>query len=168
MSKPEVVNLKSPRRDRMVGGVDIRDIASCMCLRMRKSSRQLTQIYDAALAPSGLTIGQFGVLAQVYGVQLQSNGPSVKELATRLGMDPTTLNRALKPLLSAGYLQVAADPENWRAKVVSITPAGETKLSAAAPLWQRADRATDSALGEETALVLRGLMDLATSKLSAE
>ena len=60
---------------------DIREVASCTCLRVRKAARTLTRAYDAALAPAGLTIGQFGLLARLYGRRRAANGTPVGELA---------------------------------------------------------------------------------------
>jgi len=37
----------------------------CNCTALRKASRRISQLYDAALAPSGLKITQRAILAQV-------------------------------------------------------------------------------------------------------
>src|SRR5258706_7401117 len=83
---------------RMIGGVDCRDVAGCTCLRLRRAGRMATQIFDAHLQPAGLTIGQFGIMTQIYGSSLSRPPMTMKELSNAIGMDPTTLNRTLKPL----------------------------------------------------------------------
>ena len=78
---------------------NLQEVMGCTCLRVRRASRHITQIYDRALEAVGLTINQFGVLANLYGVDLvRSDGLSIGALSERLGVDPTTLNRILKPL----------------------------------------------------------------------
>src|SRR5262249_31637101 len=76
-----------------------RKIMECTCLRMQRATRLVTQLYDHALGPSGLTVSQFGLLAYLFGAsRAQSNASSIGTIAEWLGMDPTTLNRNLKPL----------------------------------------------------------------------
>lgn len=35
---------------------EIRAIMGCTCLRMRRAARRVTQLYDHALEPAGLTV----------------------------------------------------------------------------------------------------------------
>ena len=81
--------------------IDIRAIAQCSCLRLRRTTRRVTQIYDRLLEPAGLTVNQFGLLARLYGANLRREILPIGTLAERVGMDPTTLNRSLKPLEAA-------------------------------------------------------------------
>ena len=37
----------------------------CTCLRLRKASRRVSQIYDQHLEPFGLTVTQYGVLGHI-------------------------------------------------------------------------------------------------------
>ena len=46
---------------------ELRKIMECTCLRMRRATRLVTQLYDHALGPSGLTVSQFGLLAYLLG-----------------------------------------------------------------------------------------------------
>ena len=76
--------------------------ANCTCFNLRKAARAVTQMYDAALKPSGLRATQFALLSVV-----ESNGPAgITELARALVTDRTTLTRNLKPLLDQELLQV--------------------------------------------------------------
>ena len=101
----------------MTKEVDVREIAQCSCLRLRRISRRMTQIYDRALEPGGLTINQFGMLGRLYGARLRNEILSISALADRLGMDPTTLNRSLRPLEKAGFI---ADRVNKMPLVVAF------------------------------------------------
>jgi len=153
------------RHEPMIGGVDIREVAGCTCLRLRRSARATTQLYDAHLSAAGLTIGQFGVLAQLYGVGIWHDAISIKDLAALIGMDPTTLNRTLKPLEQNGLVSSTADPLDRRARLIMLTRHGKERLAAATPLWQAAQRELRATVGQETALALNGLLELVGHKL---
>src|SRR5882724_8925118 len=90
--------------------LDIREVAQCSCLRFRRVTRRITQIYDRLLEPAGLTVNQFGLLARLYGASLRREVLPISTLAERVGMDPTTLNRSLKPLEKAGFVTNSTDP----------------------------------------------------------
>jgi DNA-binding MarR family transcriptional regulator len=123
----------------MADEIDIREISGCTCLSARRASRRLTQIYDRALEPAGLTVNQFGLLAKLYGASLRGRASlSVGALAERLGMDPTTLNRNLKPLTARGLVAVGVDREDRRARAIRITDKGRARLRKAVPFWRHA------------------------------
>ena len=81
-------------------------------------------------------------------------------------MDPTTLNRNLKPLEAKALVGNAADPADRRVRTVLITEKGQAKLQKAVPFWRRAQAQVEEALGAEAALALNGLLDLSSAKLS--
>jgi DNA-binding MarR family transcriptional regulator len=151
----------------MADQIDIREVSGCTCLSARRAGRQLTQIYDHALKPAGLTVNQFGLLAKLYGASLAGRqGLSIGMLAERLGMDPTTLNRNLKPLAARGLVADGADPEDRRVRAILITSKGLSKLRKAVPFWRGAQARIQEALGVEATLALRSLLDLASAKLA--
>ena len=153
--------LRSP----MIGGLDIREVAGCTCLRLRRSSRTATQLYDAHLAKVGLTIGQFGIMAQLYGVGVFRESVSIRELAALIGMDSTTLVRTLKPLEQHGWIAGEPHPDDRRSRVVRLTDEGRARLAIAAPAWEAAQAQLRATIGETSALALNGLLDLAGQKL---
>jgi DNA-binding MarR family transcriptional regulator len=130
----------------------LREVArACACANLRKAARALTQLFDEALAPSGLRVTQFTLL-----VTSRLMGEStINELAEGMAMDRTTLSRNLKPLLRSGLLEVRPG-EDGRTRLVRLTPAGERALEEAYPLWHGAQRETVSALGEERHEALLG------------
>ena len=153
---------KVPAVDR----ADVQRAAGCACLRLRKTARRMTRHYDAHLAPSGLTIGQFGFLAGLYRAQIDKPGLSLTALAGYAGMDPTTLNRSLKPLAMAGLIDNVPDPHDRRARLVFLTAAGRSKLAEAMPLWQRADAAMTGRIGQDAVAALNRMLDLAHDGLA--
>jgi len=148
--------------------VDVQEIAGCTCLRLRRASRKLTQIYDRLLGTAGLTVNQFGLLAQLYGADVRSVGLSMGTIADRLGLDPTTLNRNLKPLHLHGLVKDAVDAADRRVHIIRITEKGRRTLERAMPFWRQAQAQVSRALGEEAIGALNGLLDQSTEKLHAD
>ena len=157
----------SPPADdgRMIGGVNCREVGGSAGLALRRAGRLATQIYDAHLQPAGLTIGQFGVMTQIYGSSLSGPPLTMKELSDVIGMDPTTLNRTLKPLEVQGLVSTAPDPRDRRARCIQLTASGRERLVRAMPLWRAADDELRGMLGAETTLALNALLALAGEKL---
>ena len=120
------------------------DVTLCTCANLRKTTRVVTQFFDSALKPVGLTPGQFTVLAA-----LAKSGPSRQtQLAEMLAMDRTTLIRNLRPLEKKRF--VAADTTAKRgAKTLTLTAAGADLLDVALPHWQRAQGHIIEALGRQ-------------------
>jgi DNA-binding MarR family transcriptional regulator len=133
---------------------------------LRRITRRVTQLYDRYLEPAGLTVNRFGLLAHLYGASLRGERLAISTLAERVGMDPTTLNRSLKPLESAGFVTNGSDPADQRVRAVLITAQGIAKLSEALPQWRKAQVHIDAALGIDAAVALNGLLELSYAKLS--
>ncbi|MBC7521472.1 MAG: MarR family transcriptional regulator [Sandarakinorhabdus sp.] len=128
---------------------------NCTAAKVRRLARKVTQIYDDALAPHGLTIGQMGLLATLR----RREGVSIGALADRLSADASTVSRLLKPLLSIGYLTLEADPDDRRAKLVRLTQAGHDKRRAAAAGWNAAQASMAGALGGGRLAALHFMLD---------
>ena len=146
---------------------DLQDVMGCTCLRIRRTTRLMTQIYEQSLEGIGLTINQFGLLANLYGVDhFRSTGLSIGALSDRLGTDPTTLNRTLKPLAAKRLVKDGRSPEDARVRIVCITEAGRREFLEAIPLWRRGQTRLESALGTKTKSALNNLLDLCSDALS--
>src|SRR6516162_10092314 len=143
---------------------DFRKIMGCTCMRMRRATRRVTQLYDHALEPSGLTVSQFGLMAYLLGASgAPSSASSIGTIAEFLGMDPTTLNRNLKPLAAKGLVRSSADPADRRVRKVQITDKWQRILLRALPLWREA-RVEKAPEPKETG-TLNGLLDLSAARL---
>lgn len=128
---------------------------ACTNLRLRKLARRVNALYDDALAPAGLTIGQFGLLVQLR----RSRAIGIAALAEILGADASTVSRLLRPLERAGLLAIAPDLADRRAKAVRLTDAGAARIHAARPRWQAAQAQLEAQLGAERHAALRFLLD---------
>lgn len=119
----------------------VRD-AACACSRLRRASRAVTQLYDDAMAPSGLRVTQFSLLRN-----LARDGPvRIGDLAATLLIERTALSRTLDPLVDAGYVAVARG-RDARTRDVSITRAGRAAVAAARAPWKRAQAEVARKLG---------------------
>lgn len=150
----------------MDGLKDLREVMSCPCLRIRRASRHITQLYDHVLAEVGLTANQFGLLAYLFRAATSDRGGlSIGSLAEQAGVDPTTLNRNLKPLEAKGLIADAPDGADSRIRVVSITKKGQMLLQKAFPLWREARKEVEMALGASELSKLNELLDLAATEV---
>lgn len=132
----------------------------CTVYRLRMAARRATRLYDHQLAPSGLGIAQFGVLQIVA----HSDGATLTEIAATLDMDRTTLTRNLAPLLREGLVR-SAPGKDRRSRAVHITPAGETAIAKALPMWRAAQAALREQLGAKSVDTLHELLDAAITRI---
>src|SRR6516164_11367570 len=126
----------------------------CSCTALRKASRRISQLYDAALAPSGLKTTQRAILAQIR----RSEPTTVGSLAEALVMDAGALAHTLKPLGRDGLVSIDIDREDRRNRVVTLTPAGRTRLAESDMLWENAQRGFEAAFGRGKSEALREAM----------
>jgi DNA-binding MarR family transcriptional regulator len=106
----------------------------CVCSTLRRATRAVTAMYDAALAPSGLRITQFSVL-----VVLGRLGPlPVTRLAAEVALDRSTMGRNLDPLERRGLVRIKAGDVDQRERVAHLTAAGERAIETARPHWRAA------------------------------
>ena len=126
----------------------------CNSAALRQAARAVGQMYDQHLAQVGLRGGQFSILAT-----LARGGPlALTALATRVGLDRTTLNRVLKPLVRDGLVQAAASDADRRSKLLQLSPEGERKLAEARVHWEAAQAAFEINYGVREAAQLRGML----------
>jgi len=135
----------------------------CTCFRLRKLSRIVTQRYDRELAPAGLNLNQYSILRRAARTP-----QNVGALAREIGMDRTTLSRDLKPLIAAGWIELASSDEDARAKLVRIKPAGKRVLERAQPLWRKAQDDIDARLGTAAVNALHSQLDRAMARMESQ
>ena len=122
---------------------------TCMCLHVQRAARALARRFDEALKPHGLTNQQFSLLMSLNRPQ----APRMKEVASVLALDRTTLTANLKPLERRGLLTVEPDGEDKRSRRLSLTDAGRRLLVDALPAWCATEEAVEAGLkGEAEAL----------------
>ena len=115
----------------------------CNCTALRKATRRISQLYDTALAPSGLKTTQRAILAQLG----RSEPASVGQLAEALVMDAGALAHTLKPLERDRLIAVTVDPDDRRSRMITLTRQGRAKLAESDALWAKAQAGFEAAFG---------------------
>ena len=118
-------------------------ILPCMCANVRRAARALTQRYDDALRPLGLTITQFTILQALS----LAGEPTQGDLGELLAMDSTTLTRTLAIMSRNGWIgkRYGADRRERRLR---LTRAGESEFNRAVPNWRNAQETLREQLGK--------------------
>lgn len=126
--------------------IHVRD--ACLCLHVQRAARVLARLFDEALKPVGLTNGQFSLL-----MALNRPKPArMRDVATLLAMDRTTLTAALKTLERRGLAKVEIDPDDRRGRLMHLTEPGREALATALPIWERMHGELESGLTNPDAL----------------
>ena len=126
----------------------------CNCFVVRSAARHVTQLYDQFLAPVGLHVTQFSILAK-----LKRLGPmTINGLAKEMVMDRTTLGRNVLPLERDGLVKIEVSAIDGRAKELHLTKAGEKRLQAGHEAWERAQARFDTRFGAKRAADFRAML----------
>jgi DNA-binding MarR family transcriptional regulator len=137
----------------------VADPEICSCSALRQAARHVTKLYDAVLAPVGLGLNQYSILAK-----LDRFGPqSIQELAALQVMDRSTLGHLLRPIEQRGLVMLVADEHDRRSRRVGLTRAGKALMRRARPLWAAAEQRFACAFGGEAAAGLRATLRQVTA-----
>ena len=128
--------------------------APCVCARLRRASRAVTQLYDDALAPAGLRVTQFSLLRMLE----QHGAMTISTLASTLLLDRTAVSRNLDPLIARKLVSVVPGSDA-RTREVTITASGRQATEAAAPHWTKAQVDVASRIGTQRLTALVGLLE---------
>src|ERR1700736_991011 len=102
----------------------------CLCLQSRMTTRAITRRYNAVLAPIGLEVTEFSLLAALH----VGRPSSITELADRLAFEKTTLVRNLKHMAERSLIESAT--QKGRAVKYILTKKDLSLLTQALP-WSR-------------------------------
>lgn len=143
---------------------DVLGRSACTYAALRRATRRLGQIYDEAVAGSGLKSTQVSLLYQIRRLEQ----PTVRQLANELVMDLSALGHTLKPLERDGLVDLHTDTRDRRAKRVHLTAQGEANLDLALSLWRAVHRRSEEILGAQKAAELREMLDWMASQPFAQ
>jgi len=130
----------------------------CNCLSIRRASRAVTQFYDNVVKSSGLTVAQLSLLRH-----LETSKPiTISELAKMMRIDRTTLNRNMKPVIEAGFINVQPGKDS-RTREIILTKTGKDAVVKGWALWREAQESLKEYMGEDDLVKLVQLL----SKLEA-
>ena len=132
----------------------------CTNFKLRQLARRVSQLYDAEVGKAGLKTTQYSLLSHV--LRLGPIRPG--DLAAAMTMDASTLTRNLKPLVAAGWLELAPG-EDGRSRSVRITPTGRDKRAEAQRHWKAAQLQLNQLLGIDAVAALHTLVDQSLERL---
>jgi DNA-binding MarR family transcriptional regulator len=118
------------------------------------------RVIRGALAPTGLTYVQIVLMAGLRDRVADGAAVSQAALAQALGADPMMTSQVLRTLETAGLVKRERNPADTRSRLLSLTPAGKTKLAAALPLVAAVDKDFFDALGRREEKFLKAMRRL--------
>ena len=107
--------------------------SDCMCLSIRKASRNITQAYNEEFKGLGINITQFSVLAILAGTGKQT----ITKVAHQLGSERTTVTRAIAILEKKKLIKIVLGADK-RERLIAISKKGIGILDLARPRWKSA------------------------------
>src|SRR3954451_19880675 len=123
--------------------------AECIAVRVRALNRAITALYDDALRPHGLRVGQLNLLVAVARMGTARPG----DLCRVLQMDKSTLSRDVEVMRRNGWLEEGglggAQPRPLRPSA-----RGHALLEAVGPAWRQAQEKAGALMGGEAAAAL--------------
>ena len=106
----------------------------CAGWNLRQAARRAAQFLEARMAEAGVSLSQFGLLAEIT----TAADDTVGALAERMGLDQSTLSRTLRTLEAEGLVEIAILETDQRKRMVWLTEKGARRLEAALASWRRA------------------------------
>ena len=119
----------------------------CLASRTRRLDRLMARIYDGALRGQGLTGPQLEML-----VAIELGGPTTAAwVGRRLELEKSTVSRNLVRLVAAELVETDDDHR------LRVTARGAALIRACHPLWRRAQKQAEAALGIRAARLLAAI-----------
>lgn len=116
----------------------------CIAVRLRMLNRVVTNIYDDAVRPIGITAGQLNILVTVQKL----GRPRQSEVAQALFMEKSTLSRNIDRMRKIDLLSIASNDDE-RVNTLEVTPEGRALISQSMPLWEGAQKKARKLIGAE-------------------
>ncbi len=115
----------------------------CVAFQLRKASRAVTQLYDAALQPAGIRSTQFSLLVAIA----KKEPITFSALSEVLVIDTTTLSRSLRTLEQMGHIKIVSGVDR-RERLARLTSKGRDVLEESLPYWRKVQEEVVSGLAQ--------------------
>ena len=125
------------------------ELTNCLCTSVRRSARNISQIYSEHLQQSGEKINPNQVSILVVLSQIEKK--TISELSNILKMERTTLTRNLKVLDKLGWIKTYCGTDG-RMKFTKLSKRGNQVLNKILPYWKQAQNKTKKILGDDLKL----------------
>lgn len=132
----------------------------CINAKLRRLHKLVSTAYERKLKPYGLQGSMLSILF-IIGKRQHINQKSLAEI---LMLDPSTMSRDLKKLVSKGWIQVQKG-EDARHTELALSPAGKTFLEEVTPVWERLHQSMESILGKYQIGQIDGITDAVRTHL---
>ena len=119
--------------------------AECLAVRVRALNRAVTALYDDALRPHGLRVGQLNLLVAVARMGTARPG----DLCRAPCMDKSTLSRDVEVMRRNGWLEV--EDAGGAIPALALSPEGQALLERVAPAWRQAQAQARTLIGDDGA-----------------
>jgi MarR family transcriptional regulator, lower aerobic nicotinate degradation pathway regulator len=93
---------------------------------LRCAHQRASEMFNAVMAPFGVTPRQFAALAKLDDL----GSVSQNQLGRLTAMDPATISGVIARLIARGYVQQSADPRDGRLVALALTAAGSRVITA--------------------------------------
>jgi DNA-binding MarR family transcriptional regulator len=123
------------------------------------AAQKVGQVLAAALASTPVGLEDATLLNQL--ARLEPATPT--ELASRLGVSPSTLTYRLKGLERRGWVSRTPNPADGRSSLLALAPAGREAWAAALPAFVAALRSVEERIGLEAEDVSMALAAVAAA-----
>ena len=114
----------------------------CHCVNLRRAAQALTEYYDLAMKPYGITLNQYSIMQNIRRIE----PCSVAELSRVLRLDRTTLVRNLKTLTERELVVDKKEAKN-RDRKLECSLEGKEILEKAVPAWERTQKELEEYIG---------------------
>ncbi|NJO34868.1 MAG: winged helix-turn-helix transcriptional regulator [Rhodospirillales bacterium] len=119
------------------------EVKGCHCVALRRAARRISSYYDEVLAPSGVRVAQFSILAAIDSLA----EPTINSIAQALDLDRTTTGKNLRLLEVSGHIVTERSDHDGRSRVARITEYGRLAFEQAKKQWDLAQRALEQVNG---------------------
>lgn len=123
---------------------------------MRAATRRITARYDAALAPVGVTVAQWGLLQKLAKAPEQAL--SIQQLADLAELERSTAARNVRLLERHGLVRIGPATSDRRASRIELAEQGRSVLRRGQAAWAEAQADVEDLLGRQEAAGLRTLL----------
>ena len=127
-------------------------LQACAGWNLRLAARRITQFLEQRMEGAGLSFAQFGLMAEIASAA----DDTITALATRMGLDQSTLSRTLRTLEADGLVEIAVAEGDQRRRMVWLTEKGARRLEAALAAWRQAHAELDNLVSPDLARRLAG------------
>jgi DNA-binding MarR family transcriptional regulator len=117
--------------------------SECIAVRLRALNRAISGLYDDALRPHGLRVGQLNLLVAVAHL----GNAKASDLCGALHMEKSTLSRDTEVMRRNGWLEFGE--KVGRVRPLQVTRAGRALLERILPHWRRAHQQAQELLGKD-------------------